>query len=170
MHQAMRVQQRERRRDVAQMAAGLAIRQRCELLQVLPVQQLHRVVRTVFGQTVVVDLDDARVLEPHQRVVLAFEQRLVHATLESGSTRLQLLERNNALVGEVLRAIDRAHAAGTELVDELVTSGVTTHRIGFASKVVQVAIHQMLPQSRPAIACSDGLVAPILRGVGAKRL
>ena len=81
MHQAMRVEQRERRGDVAQVAARFAVRQRRELLQVLPVEQLHRVVRPLLGEAVVVDLDDARVLEPHQRVVLALEQRLERAAL-----------------------------------------------------------------------------------------
>jgi hypothetical protein len=42
-------------------------------LQVGAVEELHRVVGAVLSQAVVVHLDDARVLEAHERVVLALE-------------------------------------------------------------------------------------------------
>ena len=75
MHQPVRMEQRERRGHVARVAARVAVGHLAELVEVSTLEQLHRVVRPGFGDAVVVDLDDARVLQAHERVVLALEQR-----------------------------------------------------------------------------------------------
>jgi len=61
--QAARVEQRERCGDVAQVVAGLAIRQRRCLPHVLPLEQFHRVVGADLIDAIVEDPDDARVIE-----------------------------------------------------------------------------------------------------------
>ncbi|HKP56898.1 MAG TPA: hypothetical protein VJV78_09260 [Polyangiales bacterium] len=96
VHEPVAVDQRERRRDIAQVFACVVDRRRRALLQVAAVQQLHGVVGAVLGQTIVVYLDDARVLEPQQRVVLALEQRLEHAALAAERGRGESLQRDHA--------------------------------------------------------------------------
>src|SRR4249919_3647347 len=100
------------------MAAGFTVRQRSSLLQVLPVQQFHRVVRTLVGEAIIEDFDDAGVLEPHQRMELALEQSFKGAALGTRSLGAQLLERDHALIHTILDAVDDAHASGAELAEQ----------------------------------------------------
>jgi len=100
------------------MAAGFTVRQRSSLLQVLPVQQLHRVVRTLVGEAIIEDFDDAGVLEPHQRVELALEQGFEGTAPGTRSLGAQLLERDHALSHAILGAVDDAHASGAELAEQ----------------------------------------------------
>jgi hypothetical protein len=108
------VQDRERARDVAQQRARLAPRQLAALAQIRAVEQLHRVVRAERVDAVVVDLDDAGMLELRERVVLALEQRGEHAPRELVAD-VQPLERKTLSGALVEHAIDRAHRAAPEL-------------------------------------------------------
>ena len=74
VHRPARVQQRQRGTNIAGDRAGFAPSHGCEFVQVAAVQQLHRVVRPVLVDRVVVYLHDAWVHELRERVVLAFEQ------------------------------------------------------------------------------------------------
>ncbi len=74
MHQAVRSEERQGRRDVAQMSARLPVWERRQRVEIGAVEELHRVVRSTGVNAVVVRLDDARVLEQHERVVFALEQ------------------------------------------------------------------------------------------------
>ena len=110
VQQPARVQDRERGRHVAQQRARLAPWQPPPLVEVRAAEQLHRVVGAELVDAVVVDLDDPRMRELRQRVVLALEQRLALLGL-AAVAREAALQRESLAVTRVADEIDRAHPA-----------------------------------------------------------
>jgi hypothetical protein len=113
---APRVDQRERRRRVAQQHAAVLNARRLlaeRLARVGALEQLHRVVRALPVHAVIEHADDARVRQLHERVVLALEHRLQRRVLLGVGE--QLLEREPLAAALVEHAIDACHAAAAEL-------------------------------------------------------
>jgi hypothetical protein len=114
VEQPARVQDRERGGDVAQEDAGLAPGQLAALAQVLPVEPFHRVKRVAAVDAVVVDLDDARMRELAERVVLALELR----GEQRSAARIadaQLLERERRAAARIDHTVDDAAGPAAEL-------------------------------------------------------
>src|SRR5260221_1301770 len=111
MEQSVRMKERERRCYVAQVAARLSVWKRRECSEIVALEQLHRVVRPSRVDAVVVHLDDPRVLQQNQRVVLLAEQD------GGGAMRIrqETLERENLPRGLVADAIHRSHSAHRKL-------------------------------------------------------
>ena len=114
MHEATRVKERERGRDVAQDDAQLTQPDVLGVAQIATVEDLHRVERPLVVDAVVVRLDDPRMAEARQRVELATE-----AQLGAAPSFLQTrhpLQRHRTTVGDVDRAIHTTHATAAELL------------------------------------------------------
>jgi hypothetical protein len=119
------VQQRERRRDVAEQATGHAIGQRGCLSHVLPFEQLHRVVRADLVDAVIEHANDAWVIEPRQDLVFALKGFNLRQLVRR--VAVQALERAVLARRAVQHSIDHAHSAGRELLLDHVTVG---HALG----------------------------------------
>ena len=114
MYEPARVEERERRGDVAQHHAQLAEADVLGVAQVAAVEDLHRVERPVLVDAVVVGLDDPRMTEARERVELTAE-----AQLRAASSLLEArhaLQRDGATVRDVDRAVHHAHAPAAELL------------------------------------------------------
>jgi hypothetical protein len=109
------MQQRQRGRDVAQVAASRAHFQRCELPEIGSLQELHRVVRALLVDAVLVDLDDARVAERREHVKFAFEQGR-ELRWRFG---VQALQRDTLPRRAIQGGKHHAHAASSELAFDL---------------------------------------------------
>jgi hypothetical protein len=105
--QPARVEQRQRRRDVPQVAAGFAIGEGRQVAQIRAIEELHGVVRAVAIDAVLVHFDDARVPELGERVKLVLEQ-VVRVPARPPE---QPLQRDAPPAGLVQHAKHRAHAA-----------------------------------------------------------
>jgi hypothetical protein len=122
MHEASRVQEGQRRGDVTQQQTRGRRGQRRQIAQVLPLEELHRVVEARRIDAEIERLDDAWVPQGRERVKLsAKEQRPAFTVLAFGSE--QLLERQCSLGWLVEDAVHGAHAAGSERRDHAVTTG-----------------------------------------------
>lgn len=147
MNQTARMQEREGRRYVAQVGAEFANGQLGRRGEIPAAQQLHRVVRPLGVDPVVVHLDDRRVPEPRQGGVLALEQR------RQLGTRTRRADPE-ALVGDRLprqligRAEDGSHAAPSELfVDDIALPGAQVRR---RKRLVADSHEGILSRSRAA--------------------
>ena len=122
MHETLRVQKRERRRDVAKMATYVRVRQATELAEVTAFEELHRVVGTLGGDAVVVDFDDAWVFQPYESAVFALEQRGHRRRSFPRLRREQLLERDDSSRNVVECSVHDAGAARAEPVRQRVAT------------------------------------------------
>jgi hypothetical protein len=133
VNQTPRMDQGERGTDVEEQRASFTPGHRRPFAQVLPFEQLHRVVRPVGIQAVVVDFDDSRVCELGEGVELALEQRCgFAAALVVGRAR-ELLQRNLAPSRTVGGAVHRRHAAAAEPFGHVVAVADSRGRIACAS-------------------------------------
>jgi hypothetical protein len=118
MHRPPRVKERQRRTDVARDGARLSPVGWDELLQVAPVEELHRVVGTLVIQSIVVDFDDARVPELGERVKLALEQ-LDGASLLSAVVEVPESLQRDAVTRDVVEGlVHDGHAPLPEFPEE----------------------------------------------------
>ena len=86
------------------------------LLHPLALDELHHEVRVAAALPEVEDLDQVRVLEPREHRRLA--PQVLHERRVLGQVRAQHLDRHRPLEREVLGAVDHAHAAAADLVQE----------------------------------------------------
>lgn len=128
VHDADGVRGGERARDVARPAYQLldarvavrAARGGEELVEARAAHELHREVRDVVRAPRLVDRDDVRVEELRDRACFAFEAcSSVGGARELGP---QHLERDRTTEAFVLGAVDDAHAARAELLEEAVAA------------------------------------------------
>jgi hypothetical protein len=120
MDQAARVDERERRGDLADDAAGDVDGCAAERPEVLPVEQLHRVERGPLAGRIVVDLDDVRVRETRHGVELAPEAERVRLGVEVVLGHDQLLQRELPARRGVAHAVHRARSPAAEQAEDLV--------------------------------------------------
>ena len=115
VQEAARVQEREGRRDIANVQARLPVRQRRHLPHVAPRQELHRVIGARVVHAVVEDANDAGMVEGGEHVVLALEG-LDDEPLIRGPGACAL--ERPLLPGDAVEyAVDGAHSARRELLD-----------------------------------------------------
>jgi hypothetical protein len=109
-----KLQQRQRRADVARQRARALPRHGRLLLQVAAVEQFHRVERALLVDAVVVHRDHAWMGQVRQRVELALEQLRAAPALLRVFQRVQPLESELAPGREVGDLVHRRHAAATD--------------------------------------------------------
>ena len=113
VEQSARVQERQRRRDVAQLLARFAVRHGRRVAHVVPREQLHRVVRALLVDSVVEDPDDSWMIERRQDMKLALER--LHVERVVLRLRANSLERALFARDPVEYPVNDAHPARGEL-------------------------------------------------------
>ncbi len=130
MHQPSRMNERERGADLVRECAGLTPRHGREVAQVAAVEQLHRVVRALGVEPVIVDLDDARVRELRERVKLALEQRCGGLSVPRSTRRNELLERHLPPLHAVRCTVHDGHPPSTQHLVDLVPTADSKRQCG----------------------------------------
>jgi hypothetical protein len=129
MEQASRVQERDRGTDIAQQRARLRPRQRRERVEVLAVQQLHRVVRAFSIGPEVMHRDHVRMRQLRERAELLLEERDQLAITIGLLREAQALERD---VGAAVQIGDAKHGAHTAATDRAL------HRVAAGSRLSEL--------------------------------
>ena len=114
MYQAPGMKQRDRGTYVSDECACLLPRHRREPMQVLAVEQFHRVIRTIVVDGKVVHANDVRMRELRERAELVVEQLGHQRALVLTLWKHQALERYELAAVLIEHAIDCTHAARAE--------------------------------------------------------
>ena len=122
MHQTPRMEQRQRRADVARESTRGTPVERRAILQVAAIEQFHRVVRLLTVDSVVEDRHDTRMGELCECMILVLEVRDVSDVVERVGTRAQALERHLHPRFGIDGSVNRSHPACAELPEQLITA------------------------------------------------